>query len=110
MLIYSGRGWVVIPLFMSVMIGGLIFFKNFKQDSPIYLTPWPEIISAVINVLGCAVLGWWLNRGIPRKIIEFVTPPGRTIGHTFCFVRVEYCGCFSILFFGIGLFKGGLFH
>ena len=108
MLFFSGYGWSALALWFAVFLGSLFFFKNFKQDSPLYLSPWPEIICASINIVGCGILGWWLNRGRPRKVFEFDTLA--TTGHTFCFVRVEYCGLFSVLFYGYCLFTGGVFH
>ena len=106
MLIYTGAGWSVLVLFFVTMIAGLVFFKDFRQDSPVYRTPWPEVIVMSVNVVGCWLLGRWLNRGRPRKIFEFNL---HKAGHTFCFVRVEFCGVFSILLYGLGVLKGGLF-
>jgi hypothetical protein len=110
MLFFSGHGWVVLALWLGVFVGSLFFFKNFKLDSPLYRSPWPEIICAAINIVGCAIFGWWLNRGRPRRIFEFVPYPLPATGHTFSFVRVEYCGLFSILFYGYCLLIGGVFH
>ncbi len=110
MLFFSGYGWTVLALWFAVFIGSLFFFKDFKQPSPLYESPWPEIICSAINIVGCAALGWWLNRGRPRKVFEFVPHPFPTTAHTFCFVRVEYCGLFSVLFYGFCLYKGGVVH
>ena len=105
---YTGKGWVVLAFGLAVLFFGLIFFKDFKRDSPLYLSPWPEVILAGINIVACGILGWWMNRGRPRKIVYFNMH--RITGHTFYFVSVEYCGVFSVLFYGFFLLKGGVFH
>jgi quinol-cytochrome oxidoreductase complex cytochrome b subunit len=108
MLIYTGRGWVVLVLFFAVLIGGLVFFKDFKQDHPVYRSPWPEVICASINIVGCAGLGWWLNSGRPRRVFEFdLSAPS---SHSFCFVRVGYCGVFAALLYGYLLYQAGAFR
>ena len=107
MFFYTGSGWTAFALFFGTLIGGLIFFKDFRQDSPVYRTPWPEVILAAINVVGCGLFGWWLNRGRPRRVFEFNMV--EATGHTFGFVRVEYCGAFSVLFYGYCAIADNLF-
>jgi hypothetical protein len=107
---FSGYGWTVLVVFFGIFLGSLFFFKDFKQDAPLYFSPWPELICMALNVVACWFLGRWLNRGLPRRVVEFEFAPLATTGHTFCFVRVEYCGIFAVILYGYFLLTGGVFH
>ncbi|MBI1918817.1 MAG: hypothetical protein HYS12_29350 [Planctomycetes bacterium] len=102
---FTGYGWSFLVLFFAVMIGGLVFFKDFRQDSSLYRSPWPEIICATATVIASWFLGRWLNRGRPSKIFEGYPPTG----HSFWGIRVEYCGLFAVFFYGYLIFKGNVF-
>jgi hypothetical protein len=91
-----------------VMIAGLVTFKDYKQDHPVYRTPWPELICMGANVVGCGLLGRWLNRKAPLGVFELDLAAPRS--HSFLFVRVGYCGVFSVLFFGYLIWQGTAFR
>ena len=101
MLFYTGRGNLVYAIFIAVFFVGLILNKEYPEKSVLFQTPWVFIISAFFDIVACWLLGRSLNAGLPPKIIDWDYKKQRAIGHTFCFIRVEYCGFIAAFFYAI---------
>ncbi len=96
MLSWTGRGWVVFPIFSAFFVASL--FPRSPSTGVTYgASPGREILAAVVASVVLFGAGRRLNQDAPSKIIEL--DPAQTTGHTFCCLRVEYWSIVSFVFY-----------
>ena len=98
MLIWTGRGGIAGALILlqvlGVGIGGLLLgFGDVLASSP-----WIWLVGGFVNAAICWMVGRRVNRGLEPRVIDYIHDGNRSfaLGHTFYFVRLEYCGVITV--------------
>lgn len=95
MVFYTGCGWIaliclVVAGFLPVLVTDFAIKRNYTQEHG-----WPMLVAGAASFLICLVAGLIANRKLPHKVIDKVGDLGAA-GHTFCWIRLEYAGLFSL--------------
>jgi hypothetical protein len=104
MIVWTGHGWLVIALWVTLMVG-VLNLRMVEPGSWATSTAFLFPAWAVAHALGCWLMGrFWLNRRLPPGILEMDTEA--PAGHSFSFVRVEAGGIWGTLFI-LGIYLDG---
>jgi hypothetical protein len=130
-IVWTGYGWIGVAIIAVSMVATPFALDHRIGDAP-FRGPFADmVISSAIAAVGCWIAGRILNRGLelrfwdpPQQVYDAdgaplvqdlygirTVPFKASLGHTICFVRVEFVGILVGLLFSAAAFarERGLF-